>query len=130
MFSFKTSRFCDLQHKPPLNYMYIFVLFFFLVEIACFDLNDFHVRMKIYKCMHAYACACMHTCVCIHEWVFISMYMSVHAYMCMCMHMCVYVHFAILSPILKLASLALHPPHIKKLPTPMLHVFHREKVYF
>ena len=71
--------------------------------------------------MHAYACACMHTCVCIHEWVFISMYMSVHAHMCMCMHMCVYVHFAIPSPILKLASLALHP-HIEKLPTPKLHV--------
>ena len=64
--------------------------------------------------MHAYACACMHTCVCIHESVFISMYMSVHAYMCMCMHMCVYVHFAIPSPILKLASLALPPPPILK----------------
>ena len=33
--------------------------------------------------------------------------------MYMCMHMCVYVHFAIPSPILKLASLALHPPILK-----------------
>ena len=63
--------------------------------------------------MHAYACAYMHTCLCMHELVFISMYMRVHAYMCMCMHMCVYVHFSIPSPILKLASLALHP-HIEK----------------
>ena len=79
--------------------------------------------------MHVYAYACMHTFVCIHEWVFISMYTSVHAYMCMCMHMCVYVLFAIPSPILKLASLALHP-HIEKLPTPMLHVFHARNSIF
>ena len=56
----------------------------------------------------------MHTCVCIHECVFISMYMNVHSYMCRCMHMCVYVHIAIPSPILKLASLALHPTPILK----------------
>ena len=46
---------------------------FFSIEIACFDFNDYHSRIYMYKCMRA--CACMHGCI-----TFSSMCMR--AYMC------------------------------------------------
>ena len=65
--------------------MYIFVLFF-LVEIACFNLNDFRSGCKyINVCIHI-ICMCMHAYMCVHTWM--SIYQHVHE--CACVH--VYVH--------------------------------------
>ena len=75
----------------------------FFMEIACVDLNDFHIMLAyaVHVCMHAKVYEYL-THVCIH----------VHV------HTCVYV---LLAPpqVLKLAALGLPPPHIEKPPTPM-----------
>ena len=68
----------------------------------------------IYMCMHPYLCVCVCVRVCVCVWLF--EYLAART--CVRMRVCVY--FAIPTPqVLKLAPLALHPPNIKKLPSPM-----------
>ena len=83
--------------------------------------------------MYACICMCMHAYMCVHTRM--GIYQHVHD--CACVH--VYVHayvrvctFCNTLPHIEvgLAGFAPPPPNIEKLPTPMLHVFHREKLHF
>ena len=64
--------------------------------------------MGIYQ--HVHECACV--------------YVYVHAYVRVCTFCNTLPHIEV-----GLTGFA-PPPHIEKLPTPMLHVFHREKLHF
>ena len=83
-----------------LGLVYIFVFF---IEIACFDFNDFHIRMPLYKYIGTYACACMCVvvCTCMHGCI-------EHL---TCVHACMRERTICNSPpqVLKLVSLAVSP---------------------
>ena len=85
-------------------------------------------------CKYINVCMHMHVHACIHECAYMNGYISACTWVCMrtcvCACICACMYIFQYPPPYWSGLTGFAPPHIEKLPTPMLHVFHREKLHF